>query len=54
MGSPTKKSETRRAIRKAKTARKRKNQARKHGTTANNLPLDRPNANERAQNKANK
>jgi len=49
MGSPTKKHKTRRVAKLAKQGNKRKNQIRLHGTTAPNLPLDKPNANELKQ-----
>ena len=49
MASATKKLKVRRAIRSAKAGNKRKNAARNHGTTACILPLNVPNANEKAQ-----
>ena len=49
MGSPTKKHKTRRVAKLAKQGTKRKNQVRLHGTTAPNLKLDKPNANELQQ-----
>jgi hypothetical protein len=49
MASVTKKLKCRRAIKKAKAGRRRKNQIAIHGSTAKNLPLDKPNANEAAQ-----
>ncbi len=49
MGSPTKKHKTRRVAKLAKQGNKRKNLVRLHGTTAPNLPLDKPNANELKQ-----
>jgi hypothetical protein len=48
MASPTKKIKVRRKINKARRARARKNRDRLHGSTAKNLPLNKPNANERA------
>lgn len=52
MGSPTKKVEARRALRKAKAATERKNHNKNHGSTPKRLPLDKPNANELASRKA--
>lgn len=52
MASPTKKLKIRRALSKAGAAKRRKNLERKYGTTAPNLPLDKPNANEMAVMKA--
>ena len=49
MASPTKKSKVRRAINKARAGKKRKNKLRITGSTAPNLPLNAPNANEKAQ-----
>lgn len=49
MASPTKKSKVRRALNKARAGKKRKNKLRIVGTTAASLPLNKPNANERAQ-----
>ncbi len=49
MASNTKKLKVRRAIRSAKAGTKRKNAARNFGTTAASLPLNVPNANEKAQ-----
>jgi hypothetical protein len=46
MTSPTAKHKTRRVAKLAKLGNKRKNQLRNHGTTAPNLSLDKPNANE--------
>ncbi len=48
MASPTKKVKVRRKINNARRARVRKNWDRTHGSTAKDLPLNRPNANERA------
>ncbi len=48
MGSPTKKVMERRAIRKAKSAKKRKNHLKNHGSTPKQLVLNQPNAQERA------
>ena len=49
MASVTKKLKVRRALKAAKAGRKRKNQTANHGSTAKRLPLDKPNANEKAQ-----
>lgn len=49
MASPTKKVTIVRARKVAKQGAARKNKIRIHGTTAPNLPLDKPNANELAQ-----
>jgi hypothetical protein len=49
MASPTKKSKVRRAINKARAGKKRKNLTRVYGSTPTSLPLNMPNANERAQ-----
>jgi hypothetical protein len=49
MASPTKKSKVRRALNKARAGKKRKNKLRIVGSTAASLPLNKPNANERAQ-----
>ena len=49
MASTTKKLKVRRAIRAAKAGKLRKNAAKNHGTTAASLPLNVPNANEKAQ-----
>jgi hypothetical protein len=51
MASPTQQTRTRRAIKKASVAHKRKNHDRVHGSTAANLPLNKPNANELAMKK---
>lgn len=48
MGSPTRKLKVRRALAKARSAKGRKNQVKIHGSTAANLPLNVPNANETA------
>ena len=52
MGSPTKKHKTRRIAKLAKAGKGRKNLAQREGTTAPDLPLNKPNANEQAQMKA--
>ena len=52
MGSPTKKHKTRRISKLAKMGKARKNKANADGTTAPNLALNKPNANETAQAKA--
>lgn len=52
MASPTKRSKVRRAINKARAGKKRKNKIRIAGSTAASLPLNVPNANEKAQAKA--
>ena len=49
MASCTKKLKARRKINAAKAGKKRKNQLANHGSTKPNLPLNAPNANERAQ-----
>ena len=49
MASPTKKSKVRRAINKARAGKKRKNKTRILGSTPTSMPLNAPNANERAQ-----
>lgn len=49
MGSPTKKHKTRRISKLAKMGKGRKNALNLHGTTAPDLPLNKPNANETAQ-----
>ena len=51
MASPTKKLKVRRLLKKAKQAKRRKNQTRRDGSTAKRLPLDMPNANELAMKK---
>ena len=51
MASATKKLKIRRALSKAKRAHKRKNHLKNHGSTAANLPLNVPNANELAMKK---
>ena len=48
MASPTKKLKVRRALKKASEAKRRKNKIRNHGSTAPNLPLNMPNAQEKA------
>ncbi|MBP9708012.1 MAG: hypothetical protein KBD78_10225 [Oligoflexales bacterium] len=52
MASPTKQSETRRAMNKRKSGRVRKNTARRFGSTHGILALTKPNANEVSQQKA--
>ena len=52
MASPTKKVKIRRALRKVSAAKKRKNEARRNGSTAPSLTLNVPNANELAVLKA--
>jgi hypothetical protein len=49
MASPTKKKKVRKLIKKARAGTERKNANRLHGTTQPNLPLNAPNAGERAQ-----
>lgn len=49
MASATKKLKVRRKLTKAKKGKARKNAAKLHGSTAKNLPLNMPNANEKAQ-----
>lgn len=49
MGSPTKKHKTRRVAKLVRQGKARKNSVRLHGTTAPNLVLDKPNANELKQ-----
>lgn len=49
MGSPTKKHWTRRIAKVAKSGAFRKNKMQREGTTAPDLALDKPNANELAQ-----
>ncbi len=49
MASRTGQTETRRLINKARLGKKGKNHVRKYGTTKPGLPLNKPNANERAQ-----
>lgn len=51
MASPTKKKKIRKQIKKARAGRERKNANQLHGTTQANLPLNMPNAAERAQHK---
>lgn len=48
MASPTKKLKVRRKLAIAKAGKKRKNYNRKYGSTAPNLPLNMPNAQEKA------
>jgi hypothetical protein len=52
MASTTKKVKVRRAIAIARRGRKRKNHDRNYGSTAADLPLNMPNANEKAMKKA--
>jgi hypothetical protein len=52
MASPTKKKKVRKLIKKARAGRQRKNANRLHGTTQANLPLNVPNAAERASRSA--
>ena len=54
MASPTKKHKTRRVAKLAKLGKSRKNQVRLHGSTAPDLPLTKPNANELKQTQAQK
>jgi hypothetical protein len=54
MASPTKKVKVRRIMNKARAGKIRKALAANHGSTAARLPLNMPNANERAQIAANK
>jgi hypothetical protein len=49
MASPTKKVTIVRERKKVKAGAARKNEIRRNGTTAANLPLNMPNANEKAQ-----
>lgn len=49
MASVTKKLKVRRAINKARAGKQRKNSLNRNGSTMVNLPLDKPNANEKAQ-----
>jgi hypothetical protein len=48
MASATKKLKVRRKLAQARMARRRKNNDRVHGSTAKNLPLNKPNAQESA------
>ena len=52
MASNTRKLKVRRAMSKARRGKKRKNALRRHGSTPASLPLNMPNANEKAQNQA--
>lgn len=52
MASNTRKLKKRRAINKARSGKARKNAVRRNGTTAESLPLNKPNANEIAQKNA--
>lgn len=54
MTSPTAKHNTRKVAKLAKMGKARKNKVAREGSTAPNLPLDRPNANEKAQKAKNK
>lgn len=54
MASPTKKLKVRRTLKKASRAARRKNKMRNHGSTAPNLPLNMPNAHEKAAKAASK
>lgn len=49
MASSTKKLKVRRKLRKMTAGKKRKNMEARKGSTAPNLPLNKPNANELAQ-----
>lgn len=49
MASRTQVTDTRRALKKASRGRTRKNQLKNHGSTAPDLALNKPNANELAQ-----
>lgn len=49
MASRTQQTETRRAMNRARAARKRKNRIAREGTTKPALPLNMPNANEKQQ-----
>ena len=49
MASPTKKHKSRSAIKSAAAGKARKNELRRKGSTAPNLPLNKPNANELKQ-----
>ncbi len=48
MASPTRKLKVRRKLAQARQARRRKNHDRNYGSTAKNLPLNMPNAHEKA------
>lgn len=48
MGSPTRKTEAKRKSKHAGLARRRKNHSAKYGSTPKQLPLDKPNSNEKA------
>jgi hypothetical protein len=52
MASPTKKFKIRKKIKKAASATRRKNKTANVGSTAADLPLTKPNANELAQKKS--
>jgi len=54
MASNTRQTTARRNAKKASLGKKRKNKVRKFGSTAPDLPLSVPNANERKQTKASK
>lgn len=49
MASPTKKVKVRRILNKARAGKARKNLAANKGSTLKSLPLNMPNANEKAQ-----
>jgi len=49
MASPTKVHKVRKILRKVAQGKARKNEVRRIGTTAPNLPLNKPNANELKQ-----
>lgn len=52
MASVTKKLKIRRAMNKARAGKKRKNALKRNGSTPESLPLNMPNANEKAQKQA--
>ncbi len=54
MSSPTKKHKTRRVAKLVKLGQKQKNLVRNRGTTGPDLALDKPNANEKKQQQAQK
>jgi hypothetical protein len=54
MASPTKKHKTRRVAKLARLGKSRKNQVRLHGSTAPDLPLNKPNAHETKQSQTQK
>ena len=49
MAPPTKKVKQQRKIRRAAAGKRRKNSLRNSGSTSKSLPLNKPNANEKAQ-----